>query len=253
MNEEINLAEDTNPADELDELFAEDADGQDTNAPAEPENRQENEGEPAPAEEEPKYKVNFLGEEMELPVSELVTAAQKGMNYDHVKSELDRLRASAEQNGAARAMMEQMARSSGMTVEEYTELCKNTLEESKLREQLDRGIPEDAAKRLLELEEKERLRGEEEERQREEAQKREAYSELIREYPDLTSLPDEVAAAVAEGESPLNAYRAYELRQLKTELAALKKTAENRRKSTGSLQGDAPEETDDFLMGFDSI
>ncbi len=253
MNEEINLTEDTNPADELDELFAEDADEQDTNASAEPEDWQEDEGEPAPVKEEPKYKVNFLGEEMELPVSELVTAAQKGMNYDHVKAELDRLRAASEQNEAAREVMEQLARSSEMTVEEYAELCRNTLEENKLREQLDRGIPEDAAKRLLELEEKERLRGEEEVKQRDEARKQEAYSALIREYPDLTSLPDEVAAAIAEGESPLNAYRAYELRQLKAELAALKKTTENRRKSTGSLQGDAPEETDDFLMGFDSI
>lgn len=43
-------------------------------------------------EDEPKYKVKYNGEEKEIPVSELVTFAQKGMNYDHVKDELEKLR-----------------------------------------------------------------------------------------------------------------------------------------------------------------
>lgn len=202
---------------------------------------------------EPVYAVNFLGEQKKLPVSELITAAQKGLNYDHVKSELETLR---EQSGAyqnAYNIMEQMAQASGMTLDEYVSFCGKTLEENRLREQLNRGIPEDVAKRLLELEQNESRRaGEEQLRKQEEAQ-RAQYAELLREYPNLKELPDEVAASIAGGEQPLAAYRAYELRQLKNELSTLKKAEENRQKSTGSLQGDAPEVVDDFLVGFNSI
>jgi len=48
----------------------------------------ETETEPEP----PKHKIKYNGEEKELTVDELVTYAQKGMNYDHVKTELDALR-----------------------------------------------------------------------------------------------------------------------------------------------------------------
>ena len=195
--------------------------------------------------------MNFLGEEKELPVSELITAAQKGMNYDHVKSELDGLREKSGQYEEARRLVEQMAEASGMTVEQYTQFCAQSLKDSQLKAQLDRGVPEDVARRLMELEEKENLRSAEEERRRAELERQEAYAELIREYPELKSLPDEVAQAA--GERPLSAYRSYENRRLKNELAALRKAEENKLKSTGSLQGDAPEEADDFLMGFNSI
>lgn len=42
--------------------------------------------------EEPKYKVKYNGEEMELGVSDLITHAQKGMNYDHVRGDLEQTR-----------------------------------------------------------------------------------------------------------------------------------------------------------------
>lgn len=51
--------------------------------------------------EEPKYKVIYNGEEMELAVSELITSAQKGMNYDHVKGDLDNQRKTSAEATAA--------------------------------------------------------------------------------------------------------------------------------------------------------
>lgn len=249
MEEEMDRTGDTNLEENFDELFEEPED-QDTNGAGE--DGQEPEAE-ALAEEEPKYKVNFLGEEKELPVSELVTAAQKGMNYDHVKKELESLKAIASERESAYQVMEQMAKTSGMTMEQYLNVCRNTLEESRIRTQVEKGVPEEVAKRLLELEEKETLREEAERAQKAEAQKQEAYADLLREYPELTSLPDEVAAAVAGGETPLNAYRAYELKQVKHRLAVLEKANENKNRSVGSVQGDSPEEVDDFLAGFDSV
>ncbi|MES1922582.1 hypothetical protein MHBO_004096, partial [Bonamia ostreae] len=42
--------------------------------------------------EEPKHKVKYNGEEIELSVSDLITNAQKGMNYDHVHEDLENTR-----------------------------------------------------------------------------------------------------------------------------------------------------------------
>ena len=254
MNEEMNLTEDTNLKDDFEELFHAEPEEQDTNAQeensAKPDLNDDVQPEP---ENEPKYKVNFLGEEKELPVSELVTAAQKGMNYDHVKDELNSLREESQKYEKTYKLMENMARASGMTIEDYTQMCNDSIRNNQLQAQIDRGIPEDVAKRLLELEEKENVRSAEEKKWKAEQEKQEAYAALLREYPDVKSLPDEVTQAVAAGEQPLTAYRAYENKQLKNEIAVLKKAAENKQKSTGSLIGDAPEEVDDFLSGFNSI
>lgn len=254
MADEIMELQDTNAAEGFEDLFEADEDAQDTNvqkSEAEPVTEQE----PEPVEqpqEEPKYKVNFLGQERELPVSELVTAAQKGMNYDHIKQELENLKQTSAGMSDAYGMMERMARASGMSVEQYIDLCGKTLRDNEIKAQVDRGVPEEIAGRLLELEEKEKLREIQDKEREEKARERQAYTDLIREYPDLKLLPPEVMQSINAGETPLNAYRAFENKQLRNEIAVLKKTEENRNKSPGSMHGDAPEEVNDFLAGFDS-
>ena len=54
--------------------------------------QQDGEQQTDPAPEEPKYKVKYNGEEMELAVTDLITHAQKGMNYDHVHQDLETTR-----------------------------------------------------------------------------------------------------------------------------------------------------------------
>lgn len=254
MLEEKNLPEDTNQEEPFDQLFTDEMEEQDTNVSETDSVSNEKETKEVSAEnDEPKYKVNFLGEEKELPVSELVTLSQKGMNYDHVKYELDALKEKNVQYSQTYEVIEQLAAASNMNVKQYVDLCNKTLQENKINQQVSQGVPEAVAKRLLELEQKENIRSRQEERAAAEQQRQDMYQELIREYPDVKQLPDEVIQAIASGIRPLEAYRAYENRKLKNELAILKKSVENRQKSTGSLQGDAPEETDDFLVGFNSI
>lgn len=251
MNEELNRTEDTNLEAGFDDIFAEEDSVQDTTAP-EPEPAKE-EAQPDTPEEELKYKVNFLGEEKELPVSELVTLSQKGMNYDHVKSELETLREKAGQSEKLLGTAKQLAASSGTSVEDYLAMIAKTAADNQLRSQIDSGVPEHIARRLMELEQHENLRTAEDEKRRAEQERQAKYDELIKEYPGVHTLPDEVATAVANGARPLEAYRAYELEKLKTELATLKKAEENKQKSTGSLQSESPATPDDFLTGFNSI
>lgn len=254
MPDEKNLPEDTNQEENFDQLFTDEADEQDTNVSETDSVSDEEEAREVSSEnDEPKYKVNFLGEEKELPVSELVTLSQKGMNYDHVKSELELLKEKSKQYSQTYEVIEQLAAASNMNVEQYIDLCNKTIEENQISQQVNQGVPKAVAKRLLELEQKETIRSKQEKQAEIERQKQNMYQELIREYPDVKQLPEEVVQAITNGERPLEAYRAYENQKLKNELAVLKKSVENKQKSTGSLQGDAPEETNDFLMGFNSI
>ena len=75
--------------------------------------------------------------------------------------------------------------------------------------------------------------------------------ELLREVPDLQknpTLPEEVMRRIAGGQSPLNAYRAYENGRLKAELEAMR----YRSAAPGSVRSTAyAEKTDSFSAGFD--
>lgn len=55
------------------------------------------EQQPTAEAEVPKYKVKYNGAEMELGVDELITNAQKGMNYDHVHEDLLKTRNTSKQ------------------------------------------------------------------------------------------------------------------------------------------------------------
>lgn len=76
--------------------------------PTEPEEENTTEPDAKPAEEEPKYTVKYNGKEIELPVSELIKNAQKGMNYDHVRGELEELRKTKAQLEAEAKAKEQL-------------------------------------------------------------------------------------------------------------------------------------------------
>ncbi|MBC8529717.1 hypothetical protein H8699_09780 [Christensenellaceae bacterium NSJ-44] len=134
----------------------------------------------AGGEEQARYIVKYNGQEMEMGLEELITNAQKGLNYDHVKGERDALRA-----------------------------------------QLAGG--------------------------------EDGFAALARAYPDLQKLPEAVAAAIAKGAAPLEAYREYENQMLREELARSRQETRNRALSLGSVSGEGAGEADDFLSGFDSI
>jgi hypothetical protein len=80
MYEDADLMEETTPEEtDTPETTPEDTAQQDR---VEPENQPE----------APTYRVKYNGQEMELPVSDLITQAQKGMNYDHIQEDLVRTR-----------------------------------------------------------------------------------------------------------------------------------------------------------------
>ena len=206
-------------------------------------------GETNPEAEKPAtVRVKHLGQEMELSMDELIANAQKGLDYDHVREERDQLRQSPEIS-----LLDRLSKAAGMTRSEYVAAVEQRQKEQEIAAQMQRGIPEEAARRLQKLEEAE-TRREAEERAREAAQVRnQDLMDFIKAYPDVQEFPEEVLAAISKGEKPLYAYQAYENRQLKTKLAAFQKNEENKQKTAGSMKGSGtPEEADAFSSGFDS-
>ena len=138
--------------------------------------------------------------------------------------------------------MSRYARKAGVSLGEYVEQLR--IEEKKAA-----GMPEEDARRAVELDNREeRLRQEEASSAKAAeqtaaslaaAEKQRADIEAFaREYPDVkpTEIPREVWDKVRSGESLLGAYTRYENETLKVALAAASKARENAVRSTGSLK-----------------
>ncbi len=253
--EQTNPTETTNEESWLDDAFTPESEPQETSeqdASAGEQKETKPIVEPAT---EPKYKVKYNGTEMELPVSELITHAQKGMNYDHVLQERDALR-----NAPELQMLDRYAKASGMTRQQYVEYLDKQMQESEVQQQIASGVPEGVARRLTELERAESMRKEKETAMEAQAQERARYEAFIRAYPEVKEFPEEVAQAIVSGEEPLSAYRAYENRRLLTEIEALKsqlqakeKNENNKKKDFGGADSEGSDEGQDaFLAGLAS-
>ncbi|WP_101908870.1 hypothetical protein [Marasmitruncus massiliensis] len=199
--------------------------------------------------DEPKFKVNYMGKEMEMSASELVTAAQKGLNYDRVHDQLEGLRSSREFT-----LLDKLARENGMTRAQYLDAIERADQTRQIQQEVAKGVPPEIAVRLHQLEQDAKSRRQQEQQRRAEETRHQQFADLAREYPDIKEFPPEVIQAVADGETPLNAYRAWENQQLKNKLKMAGQQKSAREKSPGSATGSQPgEEPDDFLTGFLSV
>lgn len=213
--------------------------------------------ETAQAGEEPKYKVELYGREQELTVPQLVAAAQKGLDYDNVRAQLN----AAQQALPALRLVEQYAAANGMTAQQYLQAAGQNMHRQAVENLTQKGVPEQTARELV----AERMRLEEERRaiaplmqhlNAEAARKkaRDPWLAVTREYPDVVNLPESVLLNVQKGETPLAAMRAWELEQLRAKLSAQEMqlsaqaaTLKNRQTAPGSAAGAADTKRDPFL------
>ena len=206
---------------------------------------------------EPKYKVQLYGREQEMTVPELAAAAQKGLDYDHVRAQLD----AAQQALPALRMVEQYAAANGMTAAQYLQLAEQNVHRQAVEQLMQKGVPEETARELVD--ERRKLDAERriiaplvQRMNAEEARKRakDPWLEVTREYPNVTALPESVMLSVQRGERPLAAMRAWELEQLRAKLSAQEMqlsaqaaALKNRQTAPGSAAGAAGTRRDAFL------
>ena len=252
--EETSMLEQTNPAQESveEESFGEDFFLEEEEAQPQAEEPTE-ETQTAP-EAAPALKVKYNGQELEVPAHELPAYVQKGMNYDHVYGELEQLRTAQRQAGEYQKVIDQFAAEAGMEPSEYLAALQRQRQEREIAQQVQNGVPQEVARRLYTLEQTERQRQQQESYQRQQYQRHQQYVQLAKEYPGLKEFPTEVIEKINAGETPLNAYRAYELGQLRQKLSIYEKNQENRAKTPGSAAGElAGEDQDEFMSGFSPV
>lgn len=215
------------------------------------------------------FTLKYKGQENKYTREQLLELASKGLDYDGLRADRDRLR----DNHPALAILDRYAKQNGMTREQYMEFAQQKADEAEaapvIRQLMDSGVPEAAAKELA-LRRLQESRGQETQRRQEqeaqekqtreqqaEAQKQADYKALIdyakQNSVDLQQLPQEVLVNIAQkGMKPLEAYLQYENAQLRLKNSQLEQNQKNQQKNLGRIQDNKPQKIKDpFDEAFD--
>lgn len=210
------------------------------------------------------WTLRHMDETKNVGEAEMVTLAQKGMDYDRIRAKYD-------ESKPAMEILSIFAKQKGVSVADYVSFLRTEAKKAD-------GLSEAEARRSIELEDREaavtaREAEQESERQAAEqanaaanaaAQRRKAdIDEFAREYPDVARNPDaipkEVWDAVAAGSSLTVAYAKYTAKQAREEAERTRSAAQaaqqnikNAARSTGSMQsaGQNAGGRDPFLEGW---
>lgn len=210
------------------------------------------------------WTLRHMDETKNVGEAEMVTLAQKGMDYDRIRAKYD-------ESKPAMEILSIFAKQKGVSVADYVSFLRTEAKKAD-------GLSEAEARRSIELEDREaavtaREAEQAAERQAAEqanaaanaaAQRRKAdIDEFAREYPDVARNPDaipkEVWDAVAAGSSLTVAYAKYTAKQAREEAERTRSAAQaaqqnikNAARSTGSMQsaGQNAGGRDPFLEGW---
>lgn len=236
-------AEDTTPAEPEEQPATESAveeqpqepapDAEDT-TPAE-------ESSPEPEEKPQTITIQYDGQTKELTLDEAVTLSQKGMNYDRmVQRYEDRLNNSRELQ-----VLDFFGQMYGKTRDEYVDFLWQQREGAVAQQEAAalRNQYPDAPASMIEQMSKERAKAKTaelervaaEKKQQDDDEKLKPWYEFAQAYPeeakDLSKLPPEVLEAAKNGEHPISAMRAYQLKQAEEELTTLRQELEQAKKT----------------------
>ena len=214
--------------------------------------------------EEPMFDLKYNKETKQYTKQQVTELAQKGLNYDHVIEQRDRLQQEnadlakfKEEYSGVFETLESMAESAGKNLPEFlTSIRMNMLVAQGVSQETarERILREDAERRLQASAAEENRKSKAEERQREDIRRfQEKYKDV-----DPKTIPQEVWQAVGKGELLVDAYGDYQRRELERQLkeaneklAIRAKNESNKQKSLGSLQSTKQETgKDPFLEGF---
>lgn len=217
---------------------------------------------PPPAQEQPKadppelFTLKNRDETRQVTRDELVAMAQKGWDYDTVRQERDQLRQYRQEADPALELVKGYAQRNGMSVGDYLDFCrKQELMRGGLSEQdavTKLGMEKERAEldaRQADIKAKEEQQTSNLRKAQEAAQARQKDIEAFYKiYPgvDPKTIPQEVWAAVKNGDTLTNAYTMHENKRLTAELAAERQNKANQAKSPGSLGGNSGPEMDEI-------
>ena len=236
----------------------------------EPEDAEDAQGEDSPAAdeqdgtEEPMFDLKYNKETKTYTRQQVTELAQKGLNYDHVTEQRDRLQQEnaelskyRDENAPVFEALKAAAEAAGKDIPDLLNVIRtNMLVSQGLSPEVahERILREDAERRLQETTAEKTRKSETEARQREDIRR---FQEKLKDV-DPKTIPQEVWSAVGKGELLVDAYGDYQRRELERQLkeaneklAIRAKNESNKQKSLGSLQSTKQETgKDPFLEGF---
>lgn len=269
LSEYENLTEDDGDGNQTEPTETEETSQEQGSAQGEDEQAHEDtDADEQPGTEEPMFDLKYNKETKQYTRQQVTELAQKGLNYDHVTEQRDRLQQEIadltkfrDENSAILDTLRAAAEASGKSVQEYlTSIRTNLL--------VAQGIsPETARERILREDAEQRLHSQQKAEEAEANRKRDAeqrqkddIARFQKKYKDVDpkTIPQEVWEAVRGGELLTDAYGDYQRRELERQLreaneklAIRAKNESNRQKSLGSLQSTKQETgKDPFLEGF---
>ena len=220
-----------------------------------------------PKADEPKmWTLRYMDADKQVSESEMITLAQKGMDYDRIRGKYDESKPVMELFGS-------FAKQAGMSIPDYVSFIRTQAKQAS-------GMSEAEARRTVELEDREAAVSakEAEEAQRQnganqaaqaraaaDARRNADIAEFQRLFPDAAkdpkAIPQEVWACVQSGMSLVSAYSKYAVDQANAarqaaeqKAAASAQNQQNASRSTGSMQsaGESLASKDPFMEGWDS-
>ncbi len=199
-----------------------------------------------PAEGEQTVRVKYNGEERDIPISEAIVLAQKGMNYDHILGERDELG----------AVIDEYAAAAGMPRGEYLNFLKESLQKVKDEREVEslRGNYPTADESVLKaLRERDSELNKFRSREKEEQEFVAPWTKFFTNHPEIRpeDISEEFETLVKEQKlSPEEAFLTLKVRDYENADAAKKTNEENARRAVGSVSGDGAKAKDPFLEGF---
>lgn len=199
--------------------------------------------------------IKYNGEEKkasQFTPDELVAHIQKGMNYDHIKTEVESYK-----NSDQLKYLNELAKENGLKDwKEYVSTLKDNQIKSKIesraKELEEQGSRPEDAKRIAELE-MSNPKPSNDEVKRLEIEFRTLHEEFPEtlEFKELSDFPKEVIDLIEKGKSPLVAYSKYLADNAKKLKEQTEQDLKNRELDKGSFKtGKDTEKDDPFLNGF---
>ena len=220
----------------------ENADQQETQEPQDKAAETEVEPEKAKAETD-QFELKHLDETRTVSRDEVITLAQKGLDYDRIRTKYDELKAGEAQRNDREAFLKELAESAGQSVEEMIDAVRARILTTKASAE-GKTISEEEALAQVKQEKAKQTQEQKPEKPAEpsteenkEAERQQSFLRFSKEFPEVKAeeIPTEVWKDFAEGKGDLaDLFARQENKRLKAELAAMKQNEENRKKSTGS-------------------
>lgn len=200
------------------------------------------------------FTLKHLDETRTVNRDEVIALAQKGMDYDRIRAKLDERQTAADKEASeALTFLQDMAKESGMSVEEFMDSAvavrRSKADKSDYDAVLAQVKMERREKALNAREEKLNQEKQQEDAKAQAAQRRQAdVQNFLQRFPGVRAdtIPKEVWAEVAKGLTLTEAYAIHENTRLQNELEAERQNHKNAARSAGSRATAGKQERDAF-------